>query len=79
MKKIPTLTILVGCPASGKSTFAEWKVRTEAKTMRISRDEIRFSQFQETLDQASESMISLLATSNTPKTKPLATFCVTRT
>ena len=58
MKKIPTLTILIGCPASGKSTFAEWKVRTESKTMRISRDEIRFSQFQETLDPASESMIS---------------------
>lgn len=58
MKKIPTLTILVGCPASGKSTFAEWKVRTEAKTMRISRDEIRFSQFQEVMDNAVESMIS---------------------
>jgi len=58
MKKIPTLTILIGCPASGKSTFAEWKVRTESKTMRISRDEIRFSQFQETLDPTYESMIS---------------------
>ncbi|MCD0474689.1 AAA family ATPase [Flavobacterium sp. EDS] len=58
MKKIPTLTILTGCPASGKSTFAEWKVRTEPKTMRISRDEIRFSQFQEAMDPAYESMIS---------------------
>ncbi|WP_281310449.1 AAA family ATPase [Flavobacterium flavigenum] len=58
MKKTPTLTILVGCPASGKSTFAEWKVRTEAKTMRISRDEIRFSQFQEVMDNSVESMIS---------------------
>ena len=58
MKKIPTLTILIGCPASGKSTYAEWKVRTESKTMRISRDEIRFSQFQETMDPASETMIS---------------------
>lgn len=58
MKKIPTLTILTGCPASGKSTFAEWKVRTEPKTMRISRDEIRFSQFQEVMDPAYESMIS---------------------
>jgi len=58
MKKTPTLTILVGCPASGKSTFAEWKVRTEAKTMRISRDEIRFSQFQEVMDPSVESMIS---------------------
>ena len=58
MKKIPTLTILVGCPASGKSTFAEWKVRTEAKTMRISRDEIRFSQFQEVMDQSVETMIT---------------------
>ncbi|RUT69288.1 polynucleotide kinase [Flavobacterium cupreum] len=58
MKKTPTLTILAGCPASGKSTFAEWKVRTEPKTMRISRDEIRFSQFQEAMDPAAESMIS---------------------
>jgi len=57
MKKTPTLTILVGCPASGKSTFAEWKVRTEAKTMRISRDEIRFSQFQEVMDPSVESVI----------------------
>ncbi|MBE8726800.1 AAA family ATPase [Flavobacterium hungaricum] len=58
MKKTPTLTLLVGCPASGKSTFAEWKVRTEAKTMRISRDEIRFSQFQEVMDNSVENMIS---------------------
>nr|WP_315223943.1 AAA family ATPase [uncultured Flavobacterium sp.] len=58
MKKTPTLTILIGCPASGKSTFAEWKVRTEPKTMRISRDEIRFSQFQEVMEPAAESMIS---------------------
>ncbi|MBS7254656.1 phosphatase domain-containing protein [Flavobacterium branchiicola] len=58
MKKIPTLTILIGAPASGKSTFAEWKVRTEVKTMRISRDEIRFSQFQEVMDNSVESMIS---------------------
>ncbi|WP_281635622.1 AAA family ATPase [Flavobacterium marginilacus] len=58
MKKTPTLTILVGCPASGKSTYAEWIVRTEHKTMRISRDEIRFSQFQEVMDAGSESMIS---------------------
>jgi predicted kinase len=58
MKKVPTLTILVGCPASGKSTFSEWIVKTEEKTMRISRDEIRFSQFQQQLEQDAESMIS---------------------
>ena len=58
MKKIPTLTLLIGCPASGKSTFAEWQVRTESKTMRISRDEIRVSQFQEAHDATAESMIS---------------------
>jgi adenylate kinase family enzyme len=58
MKKAPTLTILVGCPASGKSTFSEWIVKTEEKTMRISRDEIRFSQFQQQLEQDAESMIS---------------------
>lgn len=58
MKKTPTLTILVGCPASGKSTFAEWIVKTEPKTMRVSRDEIRASQFATFLEQDSESMIS---------------------
>ena len=58
MKKTPTLTILVGCPASGKSTFAEWIVKTEPKTMRVSRDEIRDSQFATFLEQDSESMIS---------------------
>lgn len=58
MKKTPTLTLLIGCPASGKSTFAEWQVRTESKMMRISRDEIRLSQFQEVLDATAESMIS---------------------
>jgi predicted kinase len=52
------LTILVGCPASGKSTYAEWIVKTEPKTMRISRDEIRFAQFQESLDGDAEFMIS---------------------
>jgi predicted kinase len=58
MKKTPTLTILVGCPASGKSTFSEWIVKTEPKTMRVSRDEIRASQFATFLEQDSESMIS---------------------
>ena len=58
MKKTPTLTVLIGCPGAGKSTYAEWIVRTESKTMRISRDEIRFSQFKEVMDAASESMIS---------------------
>jgi predicted kinase len=58
MKKTPTLTILIGCPASGKSTYAEWQIRTEFKTMRISRDEIRYSQFQEVMDANAESMIS---------------------
>ena len=60
--KTPKLTILVGCPASGKSTYAEWVVKTEPRTMRISRDEIRFSQFQEMLDDASERMVSKLIT-----------------
>lgn len=57
MKK-NTLTLLVGCPASGKSTYAEWTVKTEPKTMRISRDEIRFAQFQESLSGDAEYMIS---------------------
>lgn len=58
MKKTPTLTLLIGCPASGKSTYAEWMVKTTAKTMRISRDEIRFAQFQDVMDAATESMIT---------------------
>ncbi len=58
MKKTPTLTILVGCPASGKSTFSEWIVKTESKTMRVSRDEIRATQFATVMEQDAESMIS---------------------
>lgn len=58
MKKTPTLTLLIGCPASGKSTYAEWMVKTTSKTMRISRDEIRFAQFQDVMDAATESMIT---------------------
>lgn len=58
MKKTPTLTLLIGCPASGKSTYAEWTVKTTSKTMRISRDEIRFAQFQDVMDAATESMIT---------------------
>jgi predicted kinase len=58
MNKIPTLTILVGCPASGKSTFSEWIIKTEPKTMRVSRDEIRHTQFTTIMEQDAESMIS---------------------
>lgn len=57
---MPKLTILIGTPASGKSTYAEWAVRTEPKTIRISRDEIRFAQFQEKLEGNYENMISKL-------------------
>jgi predicted kinase len=57
---MPKLTILIGAPASGKSTFAEWTVRTEPKTIRISRDEIRFAQFQEVLEGNYENIISKL-------------------
>jgi predicted kinase len=58
MKKTPILTILVGCPASGKSTFSEWIVKTEPKTMRVSRDEIRATQFAQVMEQDAELMIS---------------------
>lgn len=60
MKKIPTITILVGCPASGKSTYSEWIVKTESKTMRVSRDDIRFSQFQQVVEKDAETMITKL-------------------
>lgn len=60
MKKTPTVTILIGCPASGKSTYSEWIVKTEPKTMRVSRDEIRATQFATVMEQDSESMISKL-------------------
>ena len=52
------LTILVGCPASGKSTYAEWIVKTCNRTFRISRDEIRFSQFADLLDKDGEYIIT---------------------
>lgn len=57
---MPKLTILIGAPASGKSTYAEWTVRSEPKTIRISRDEIRFAQFQEVLEGSYENIISKL-------------------
>lgn len=65
MKKTPTLTMLIGSPASGKSTYAEWIVRTEPKTMRISRDEIRFAQFQDQMDAPTESMITKIINEQT--------------
>ena len=65
MKKTPTLYVLIGCPASGKSTFAEWLVKSEPKTMRVSRDEIRFAQFQNQLEPEAEGMISKMVTEQT--------------
>lgn len=65
MKKTPTLTLLIGAPASGKSTFAEWIVKTEPKTMRISRDEIRHAQFQDQMDGPTEGMISKIINEQT--------------
>lgn len=58
MKKTPKITLLIGCPASGKSTYAEWMVKSEDKTFRVSRDEIRFTQFQEVVDPAIEKIIT---------------------
>lgn len=65
MKKTPTLTMLIGSPASGKTTYAEWIVRTESKTMRISRDEIRFAQFQDQMDAPTEGMITKIINQQT--------------
>lgn len=65
MKKTPTLTMLIGSPASGKTTYAEWIVRTEPKTMTISRDEIRFAQFQDQMDGSTESMITKIINEQT--------------
>lgn len=65
MKKTPTLTMLIGSPASGKTTYAEWIVRTESKTMRISRDEIRFAQFQDQMDAPTEVMITKIINQQT--------------
>ena len=65
MKKTPTLTLLIGAPASGKSTYAEWIVKTEPRTMRISRDEIRHSQFQDQVDAPTEGMISKIINEQT--------------
>lgn len=65
MKKTPTLILLIGSPASGKTTYAEWIVRTEPKTMRISRDEIRFAQFQDKMDPPTEGMITKIINQQT--------------
>lgn len=57
--------MLIGSPASGKTTYAEWIVRTESKTMRISRDEIRFAQFQDQMDAPTEGMITKIINQQT--------------
>ena len=65
MKKTPSLILHIGAPAAGKSTYAEWIVKTEPKTMRISRDEIRHAQFQDQMDAPTEGMISKIINEQT--------------
>ena len=51
--------VLIGCPGSGKSTYAKYILRTEERWVRLSRDDFRTMQFSEAnLDNNSESLIS---------------------
>ncbi len=53
------LQVLVGCPGSGKSTYAKYILRTEERWVRLSRDDFRTMQFSEAnLDNNKESLIS---------------------
>lgn len=58
MKKTPTLLILVGCPCSGKSTFAEYHSKFN-DVFRVNRDEMRkMLQFKEQLEGSDEALLS---------------------
>lgn len=59
-KKTPTILILVGCPCSGKSTFAEYYLKFN-DSLRINRDEMRMMlQFKEQLEPEDEALLSRL-------------------
>jgi predicted kinase len=61
MKQIPKLLILVGAPASGKTTYAKYLVRTEENWFRLSRDDFRSMNFNASkMDDDGEKRISLL-------------------
>jgi predicted kinase len=60
MKKTPNLLILVGCPCSGKSTFAEYYSKFN-DVFRVNRDEMRkMLQFKEQLEGSDEALLSLM-------------------
>ncbi len=63
MKKTPKLLILVGCPCSGKSTFAEYYSKFN-DVFRVNRDELRqMLQFKEHLDPQDEGLLSRMVES----------------
>ncbi len=58
MKKTPKILILVGCPCSGKSTFAEYYSKFN-DVLRVNRDEMRqMLQFKMQLEPEDEAMLS---------------------
>jgi predicted kinase len=60
MKKTPKILILVGCPCSGKSTFAEYYLKFN-DAVRFNRDEMRMMlQFTEHLDGDGEGFLTRL-------------------
>lgn len=57
-KRTPTILVLIGCPCSGKSTFAEYYLKFN-DALRINRDELRMMlQFKEQLEPEDESLLS---------------------
>lgn len=57
-KRTPTILVLIGCPCSGKSTFAEYYLKFH-DALRINRDELRMMlQFKEQLEPEDESLLS---------------------
>jgi predicted kinase len=60
MKKTPKVLILVGCPCSGKSTFAEYYLKFN-EAVRFNRDEMRMMlQFSEHLETDGEALLTRL-------------------
>ncbi len=61
MKKNPKILILVGCPCSGKSTFAEYHSKFN-DVMRINRDELRqMLRFAEQLEPEDEALLTRMS------------------
>ena len=59
--KTPEIKILIGATGAGKTTFAEYWLRTEPNWMRVSRDDFRMMHFSSTnLSPEDESKITVM-------------------